>query len=114
MFKLVLPLLKLWKQENQIDGICALDEHLIERENEFSKTQEWAMLPKLTRRKKYDLGQMMVQVKTGLSAMQLHQGQHKMCNENKLKTMSKGTKMEHTTKTGFFRSEFFICHKIMH
>ena len=31
----------------------------------------------------------------------MNQGQHMTCNENKLKIMSKGTKMEHTTKIGF-------------
>ena len=33
--------------------------------------------------------------------MKLNQGQHKTCDENKLKIMSKGTKMEHATKTAF-------------
>ena len=33
--------------------------------------------------------------------MQLHQGQHVTCNENKLQIISKGTSVEHTTKTGF-------------
>ena len=75
--------------------------HLIEKENEFLKTQEWAMLPKLIRRMKCVLGQMMMQVKTRLIAMQLCQGHHKMCDENNLKIVSKGTKMEHTTKKGF-------------
>ena len=31
VFQLVLPLLKLRKKENQIDGICALNEYLIEK-----------------------------------------------------------------------------------
>ena len=43
----------------------------------------------------------MAQAKTELSAMQLCQGQHMTCNENKLKIMSKGTQMEHATKISF-------------
>ena len=43
---------------------------------------KWTTPPKTIRRKKHVLGQMMVQVnKTGLSVMQFHQGQHKMCEE---------------------------------
>ena len=78
-----------------------MNDDLIENENEFSKIMEWAAQPKVTRRKKHILGQMMVQVKAESSAMQLCQGQHMKNNKNKLKIMSKGTKMEHTTKTGF-------------
>ena len=53
------------------------------------------------RRKKHILGQMMAQVKTGLSTMQLYQGQHKMCDEDNLEIMSKVTKIKCTIKTGF-------------
>ena len=36
-FQLVVPLLKVWKQENQIDGMRALNDNLIDKENEFLK-----------------------------------------------------------------------------
>ena len=74
MFQLVLSLLKSWKQEHQIDGICALNDDLIKNETDFSKAMQWEMQPKATRRKKRVLGQMMAQAKTELSAMQLFQG----------------------------------------
>ena len=81
VFQLVLALSKLWKQEHQIDGIHALNDDLIENENEFSMTMEWVMPPKVVRRKKHFLGQMMLQVKAELSAIQLFQGQHVTCNK---------------------------------
>ena len=69
VFQLMLPLLKLWKQDYKIDGIHALNNDLIENENEFSKKMEWATQPKLMRRNKCILGQMMVHVKTESSAI---------------------------------------------
>ena len=99
VFQLVVPLLKSWRQENQIDGMHALNDDLIKKENEFSKRMEWVIVPKVIRRKRHVLGKMTVQVKTGLNAMKWHQGQNTMCNENNLKIMSKGTKMECTNKT---------------
>ena len=43
VFQLVLPLLKLWKQEHQIDDISALNDNLIENETDFSKAMQWEM-----------------------------------------------------------------------
>ena len=47
-------------------------------------------------------------VKTGLSAIKLHQGKNKICNEKNLKIKSKLTKMEHANKTGFVIGPIFL------
>ena len=51
---------------------------------------------------------MTLKVKTGLSAIKLHEGKDKICNEKKLKTKTKLTKMEHENKTGLIRGPFFL------
>ena len=101
-FQLVLALLKSWKRENQIDGMHALNNELIEKEHEFSSMmKEWAIVPKVIRRKRHIGGEMMTKVKTGLSTIKLYQGQNKICDEKKLKIKTKVTNMEHANKTGF-------------
>ena len=101
-FQLVVPLLKAWKRENQIDGACALNNELIEDETEFSmKMEEWSIVPKVIRRNRCVGVEIMLKVKTGLSTIKLNEGQNAMCDEKKLKIKYKLTKMEHTNKTGF-------------
>ena len=94
----MLQLLKLLKQVNQIDCIYALNNYLIEIENEFSKIIEYATQPKVVPRKKHIL-KMMAQDKKALSTNQLYQRQHATCNENQLKINSKRTKMNQKPKT---------------
>ena len=70
-------------------------------EEDYQKMKELVIVPKLIRRKKHILGQMMMQVKTKLTAVQLHEGQKQTRDEHKLKIMTKVTNMEHTNRTRF-------------
>ena len=80
-FQLVVPLLKAWKRENQTYGVCALNNELIEKEHEFSTMiEEWTIVPKVIRRKRHIGEEMIKEVKTGLSAIKLCQGQNTICN----------------------------------
>ena len=103
----MVPLLKAWKRETQIDGMRALNDDLIGK-NECSKMMEWKIVPKTIRRKRCIVGQMIAQVKTGLSAIKLNQGQNMICNKNNLKIMSKVINMECATKKGFIIGPNFV------
>ena len=45
--------------------------------------EQWAIVPKVIRRKRHIGGEMVLKVNTGLIAIKFHEGQNTICNEKR-------------------------------
>jgi len=100
-----MDLLKKWIQTKAIEGVLALDGKSI-RTSEFEDVEVWTIPPRIIKKKKSMLAEMMVLVKTENTAYNLYEDQKEFCDKYLIKVATKRTTMEYVKKIGYLTGTY--------
>jgi len=92
-------LLKEWKQNKVIDGVLSLNGRLMK--NKFEKVEQWAIAPKIVKKKKHVAVEMILELQSKESVFNLYQNQKEYCEKHKIRLSARNTRLEYTKRVGF-------------
>ena len=92
-------LLKKWTMKKVIDGVYGVNGNLIKAQ--YEKIDKWAIEPKIVKKNKYVVVELIMDVKSKESVFKLYQHIKDYCNTHKIRLSARNTKLEYTKRVGF-------------
>ena len=99
IMKVTIELLTQWRKNDAIEGVATTTDGRII--SEFNDVNKWARTPRIIITKKHTKVEIMLEVKTSLTAYELYQREREYCDKINVRIGSKNTCMEYTKKIGF-------------
>jgi len=92
-------LLMKWTEMEAIQGVYGKKNELIKED--YEDVEGWAIAPKIVKKPKLVLVEMIIDVETMESAYKLYQAQKEYCDKHKIRVSARNTIMEYTKRVGF-------------
>ena len=97
-------LLTQWTKNKVIDVVYDISGGIINVNDKYEYLDNWAIEPRIIKKKKYVSIETIMEVHTNASAYTLYQQEKDYCDSNKVKVGSENTIMEHNKKWDFNRT----------